>query len=68
MEIDDLRDLNEEQLKEELEESQRSLMNLRFRVSTMQLNDTHQVGKARIRIARIKTIMREREIIKAQSV
>ena len=68
LEIDDLRDLDEEQLKEELEESQRSLMNLRFRVSTMLLNDTHQVRRARIRIARIKTIMRESEIIRAQSV
>ena len=67
MEIDDLRDLDDEKLKKELEESHRSLMNLRFRVSTMQLNDVNQVKRAKKRIARIKTIIKEREIITVQS-
>ncbi len=66
MEIDDLRDLNDEQLSKELDESWRELMNLRFRVSTMQLSNVHLVKKTRKRIARIKTIMRERELVRAQ--
>ena len=68
MEIDDLRDLKDSQLKEELEESQKGLMNLRFRASTMQLNDINQIKISRKRIARIKTIVREREIVGIQSV
>ena len=66
MEIDDLRDLNDEQIRKELDESWREMMNLRFRVSTMQLNNVHQVKKARKRIARIKTIIRERELAREQ--
>ena len=68
MEIDDLRDLKNNQLKEELEESQKGLMNLRFRASTMQLNDINQIKISRKRIARIKTIVREREIVRVESV
>ena len=62
MEIDELRDLNDEQLRKELDESQREIMNLRFRASTMQLTNVHQVRNSRKRIARIKTIIREREL------
>ena len=43
MEIDDIRALSDEELEEELEDSQRGLMNLRFRVATMQLNDVNQI-------------------------
>ena len=68
MEIDDLRDLKDSQLKEELEESQKGLMNLRFRASTMQLNDINQIKISRKRIARIKTVIREREIVSIESV
>ena len=60
MEIDDIRALSDEELEDELDDSQRGLMNLRFRVATMQLNDVNQIKSARRRIARIKTVMRER--------
>ena len=62
MEIDDIRALSDEELEEELDDSQRGLMNLRFRVATMQLNDVNQIRSARRRIARIKTVMRERAL------
>jgi large subunit ribosomal protein L29 len=65
MEIDDLRALVDEDLATELEEAQRELMNLRFRVATMQLANVTQVKRARKRIARINTIMTERELAKA---
>ena len=61
-EIDDLRGLNDEDLADELENTQRALMNLRFRSATMQLSDVHAISKSRKRIARINTIMREREL------
>lgn len=62
MEIDDIRALSDDELEEELEETHRALMNLRFRAATMQLADMNEVGKARKRIARIKTVIRQREI------
>ncbi len=61
-EMDDLRGLSDPDLAEELDNTQRALMNLRFRSATMQLSDVHAIRKARKRIARINTIMREREL------
>ncbi len=65
MEIDDLRALVDEDLATELEEANRELMNLRFRVATMQLANVTQVKRVRKRIARINTILTERELAKA---
>lgn len=61
-EVDNLRGLSDPDLSEELDNTQRALMNLRFRSATMQLSDVHAIRKARKRIARINTIMREREL------
>ena len=61
-EMDDLRGLSDPDLAEDLENTQRALMNLRFRSATMQLSDVHAIRKARRRIARINTIMRERDL------
>ena len=61
-EMDDLRGLSDPDLAEELDNTQRALMNLRFRTATMQLSDVHAIRKSRKRIARINTIMREREL------
>ena len=62
MEIDDIRAFSDDELVEELEDSHRALMNLRFRAATMQLADMNEVRRARKRIARIKTVIREREL------
>ncbi len=65
METDDLRALTDEELDEELQETHRGLMNLRFRAATMQLANVNEIRKNRRRIARIYTIMRERELARA---
>ncbi len=62
MEIDDLRSLTEPELDNELEDTHRELMNLRFRAATMQLVNVKEIRKARKRIARILTVQREREL------
>ena len=62
MEIDDLRALTDVELAEELEESRRALMNLRFREATMQLANIREIKKTRTRVARINTLIREREL------
>ena len=65
MEIDDLRSLTDEELAEELGNSRRGLMNLRFRTTTMQTTNVKEIKGVRKRIARIYTIARERELAKA---
>ena len=65
MEIDDLRALTNEDLWEELDSTHRELMNLRFRVATMQLANVNEIKKARKRIARINTVLRERQLVRA---
>ncbi|MBA12922.1 MAG: 50S ribosomal protein L29 [SAR202 cluster bacterium] len=62
-EIDDIRSLNSEDLSEELDSTQKELMNLRFKVSTMQLTNVREINSAKKKIARIMTVIREREIV-----
>ncbi len=59
----DLRALPRAGLLEEREESHRALFNLRFQAATRQLADVSQVRGARRRIARIETLLRERDIL-----
>ena len=61
----DLRELPSEELERELEESLRGLFNLRFQAATRQLADVSQVRRARRRVARVRTLLREREILAA---
>ena len=62
MEIDDIRAMTDQELQDELGSTRNELMNLRFRVATMQLANTNEIPKARKRIARINTIIRQREL------
>jgi large subunit ribosomal protein L29 len=61
MQIHEIRDLSNQQLQEELENSYKELMNLRFRSATNQLTDSNQPKRARRGIARLLTVIRERE-------
>jgi len=62
-EINDLRSLNDADLSEELESTQKEVMNLRFRVATLQLTNANEIKLAKKKIARIMTVIREREIV-----
>jgi len=57
----EIRKFKEENLGKQLEESHHELFNLRFQVATGQLSDKNELKKVKKTIARIKTIMRERE-------
>ena len=59
----DFRGHNDEQLGTDLESAHQSLFNLRFQSATRQLADVSQVRKAKKRIARLKTLARERVIL-----
>jgi large subunit ribosomal protein L29 len=62
----EIRKLKEENLGKQLEESHHELFNLRFQVATGQLSDKNELKKVKKTIARIKTIMRERELAQGQ--
>ena len=62
MEIDDIRAMTDQELQDELGSTRNELMNLRFRVATMQLANTNEIPKARRGMARINTIIRQREL------
>jgi large subunit ribosomal protein L29 len=59
--LKELRDKNVEDLRRDVTEKQRHLFDLRSQAVTEKLEDPTQIGKTRREIARIKTIIRERE-------
>ncbi|MDH3227084.1 MAG: 50S ribosomal protein L29 [Thermoleophilia bacterium] len=61
----ELRELSEEELARELEEAREALFNLRFQHASGALEPTSQLGVRRREIARILTVIRERELIDA---
>lgn len=67
MQISEVRELKNDELQKELDGQQRALMNLRFRSATMQLSDFTEIRKTRRSIARIHTVLREREIVAEMS-
>ena len=58
----EVRDLDDEQLLVRLREAKEELFNLRFQVATGQLDNNHRLHTVRKDIARIYTVMREREL------
>ncbi len=63
--VDELREFSDEDLAKELEETYRQLFTGRLQLTTRQLANTSLPRKTRRRLARIKTIQREREIAAA---
>ena len=62
MRVDEAREKNNEELQQEMDESYRELMNLRFRWATHQLTDVNEMKVVKKTIARIHTVLREREM------
>ena len=62
MKANELRDLSVEELKEKEQESGRELFNLRFQKAAGQLGNTAMIPKTKKHLARIKTVLREKEI------
>ena len=58
----DLRELGDEELVTKLREAKEELFNLRFQVATGQLDNNRRLQTVRRDIARIYTVMREREL------
>lgn len=58
----ELRELTEEELVTKLREAKEELFNLRFQMATGQLDDNRRLRTVRHEIARIYTVLREREL------
>jgi len=58
----DVRDFSANELDVRLEELKEELFNLRFQLATGQLDNPMRIRDVRKNIARVKTVMREREL------
>jgi len=59
---EEIQALSTEELKKQLEEAHQELFNLRFRLATKQLVNHREIPRVKKKIARLKTIMRGREL------
>jgi large subunit ribosomal protein L29 len=62
----DLRQMSDEQLNLALAEVVKNLFHLRFQSATDRLETPSEILKAKRQVARIKTVVRERELEKAR--
>jgi large subunit ribosomal protein L29 len=65
--IDEILGLSDDELVDRLAESRRELFNLRFQLATGQLDNTARMGQVRKDIARLLTVLRDREIAQAEA-
>lgn len=63
----ELQQMVPEELESRLEESRRELFNLRFQLATGQLDNSARLRQVRREVARILTILRQREIEEAEA-
>ena len=62
MKAKDIRNLTTTEIEKEIKEAKEQVFNLRFQLATGQLEETSNIRKVKKTIARLKTIVREREI------
>ena len=62
----ELRELNDTELEHRLGEAKEELFNLRFQNATGQLDNIARIPQVRREVARIETLLREREITAAE--
>ena len=62
----ELRELNDVELIQKLAEAREEHFNLRFQSATGQLDNSARIGDIRREVARINTLLREREIAAAE--
>ena len=67
MDIDDIRDMTDPQIGEHLAELREERFRLKFRSSTMELENPMLLSQLRRDIARVRTVQRERELEAAPS-
>ena len=58
----ELRDLTDQELEKKMNDAKDELFRLRFQLATGQLDNSMRIKEVRRSIARVKTVIREREI------
>ena len=62
MKASELREMSVEQLNAKLQELKEELFNLRFQLAVNQLENSSRIGAVKKDIARVSTILRQREL------
>nr|WP_316611218.1 50S ribosomal protein L29 [uncultured Ruminococcus sp.] len=62
MKASELKDLSVEELQTKLTELKEELFNLRFQLAVNQLDNSNRIGAVKKDIARVSTVIRQREI------
>ncbi len=62
MKTKEIRALNDKELKKQLEAAHKELFELRFKAATKQLKNHREIPRLKKNIARLKTLIREREL------
>jgi large subunit ribosomal protein L29 len=65
MQAFELRNLTDAEIRTKLEETHKELFNLRFQFTVGQIKDSNRVTALKRDIARMKTILRERELARS---
>ena len=68
MEIKEIRNLSTEEIMKKIESNKEELFNLRFSQATGNLEKPSRIRELRKEVARMKTIIRERELNKQEDV
>lgn len=62
MKVKEIRNLTTEEIKTKIQESKVELFNLRFQQATGNLDKPSKIRELRHQVARLKTVLREREL------
>jgi len=65
--VSEIRELSDKELQEKVRELKEELFNLRFQMATGQLENPMRIREVRRSIARVKTVLRERELSASRS-
>ena len=68
MKIKDIRDLSSQELENQILDLKKELFNLRFQHATNQLDNPMRIVEVKKTIAKIKTVIRERELTNSETV
>ncbi len=66
MKVNEIRNLTTEEINKKIEESKEELFNLRFQQASGNLEKPSRIRELRKTVARLKTILREREMNKEE--
>jgi large subunit ribosomal protein L29 len=67
MKLHEIKEMNDDELKKRIDEEQRNIVDLRFAHQLKQLTNTAKLKLAKRDIARMKTILKERETAAAKN-